>query len=1176
MLKSIFSAIIAMLSAVTASVAAPHWEFSDTDAGWNVCRNLEATPGATGLTLNVTGAYSHLGNYRLDIVPEEIGTILITYKASGFPKLSTGRMFFATEVEPKLDERKKIVLPPLVADGQWHTLRIASDQTTGGRKLWYDGKKITRIRLDLAPQHPGEIVLKSIVMAPSPATLLRQAGIPETIPVTLGKTPPPRRFLPVDPNQPCFQSPMAAPSGQSRAVGDAFLRREFTVSAMPVKATLQIAADDRIEALYVNGKPVPHRWSTNWQEPDTADLTPFIRPGKNLLAIHYRNNGAAGGVMFDLGMNFADGQFTLITAADSSGCFGKAPDGWNAVDFADARFAPAECVPGPPTEPWWTAVLPYQEMRPPYGEVRIEGIQADGAVAEAILTGVPAWREDEKFYARIHGADGKLLAFRSGTLKELNGRISSDGKAHITFRDFDLPRYGGAIDGQWEFGVYGRRAISAPSAAFHLAARPMPGGQNPVFKVETTPGGPIATRNGKPFYFNILTVNNPAIPTGMEGSGSPFNVIVFRAGGLGQHWWIGPGRYDFTAVDRVLSQFAEAYPDSYLGLYIWCQPGLWYEKQYPERISRQDNGAIMHYYVSTVTFSDPDYRRDAAAAVAALIEHCEKYFGSRMALYSLMGGASCEWQGWNAHTNHLADYSTAARRDFKNFLKRELPECADIGMPSPAQRLAADDGTLFRNLARDRSAILYDRYYSESIADCIGQLAGAAKTAAGGKRLIGAYYGYLFEYGNLGYCMQAGGHNALHRLLQSPDIDFLLSPNSYGCRTLGAPGADMKPFASVALGGKFSILEDDTRTHLTPGTGFYQTLNLPHTRAVLRRNWGMALSRKMPLNHLPLVGGNDLDDPALRADLQKVLKAGQTVFERNLPRRAEIAVVIDEQSPARLAPSLKKAVEPDTGRFQYSARGELLSGSRQVQPLTGDLLYYQRIALGQIGAPVDYLLLEDVPPTATQYKLIIFLNAFADSPALEAALQAAKSGGAVVLVVYGTGFLTADGIDASRTATLLDLKLARIPAGNLQFVLGEKAVGADYPVNPRFAVTDPGAQTLAAYEDHCGTAVARKGNVIFHGGAVLDTDWLRDIARRAGVHIYLETGDNLEAGSGILSIHSKSSGNKTLHLPEAATLVDLFTGETVLRNGRTVTIPMTAFETRVFFVNPAIPEKVRP
>ena len=1156
------------------SIPCPVWDFTKDNHGWTSYRNAKSEITPEGLKLTISGTHPNVANYNLNIDPNTCSELEVTYKASDFPEGKNGfmRIFFGTSKSQNLDEAKKINVGFVIPDGEWHTIRINPNKTTGGRGLWFNGETLTKLRIDFAQEARGVFILKSIRPIVSKEgiwrTEIEKKGVPMQVPVQLGQKPK-NTFSPTfDHNQPFFESRMAAPAKRSTAVGSVFIRKEFTLPEGEIeKALFQSVTDDRTLKCFINGQLVQHKWQITWQRTDNVDITQYLKSGKNLLALEYYNDGAIGGIMFDISVLFKDKRFMNVTTDGSLAAMGNMPEDWFKPSCGSlAEFSEVELFQGPPHYPWTSVIPKYINLRPVGGAVQLESFKANGFQVSATFKLSRPLKGDEIFFAHLNKPDGSLISYSSGNAGELKSRrISSDSIA-IDFEPFNLPEYGGEINAPLTLGIYNCDNSAIKQQTFHCAARPYPA-ESFTLKNVQTPNGVIAQLDGKPFYFNILSVAHLNIPSGMEGKQSPFNVVGLRIGGMRETWWVGPDQYDFTDVDRGFNKLIKDYPDSKIALYFWCHPGTWYEQVYPERISRQANGSTMRYYTATVCFSDADVRADAVRAVTRLVEHCEKHFGGKIALYNLMGGISCEWQGWNAHTAQMADYSMAAQRDFADWLKKNAPSVA-MKMPTFEERSRATDGmSLFRDPIRDNVSILYDRFYSESIADFIDIMAKATKKACGGRKLVGAYYGYHQEYCNLGHCLNGGGHNALYRLLQSPDIDFVLSPQSYGNRSIGTPNADMKPFTTVNQHGKFSMLEDDTRTHITSFDGYYHALNPEQTRAILRRNWGVQLARKVPLNHLPLVGGNDLDSPEIRADFAKVLKAGQRMFERNLPRESQVAVVIDEQSSRLLAFSRKRGKTLLPWMYGYDKYGALGSPEYNVMQLMGELIYFQRTLLGQIGCPVDYIQLEDAPKAAQKYKLLVMLDCFEDTPLLRQTYANAKANGCHILTVYGNGFMGRKGVDVNAMSDVLGMKLAIAKPGTLMVKIGDKDVGGEYAFSPRFTVTDNAAKYLANYSDTNETAAATKGNVTFYGGAQLDAEFVQQIAKAAGVHIFMSAGDNLEFGGGILSIHSASKGIKQITLPRPARLTDIFSGEIIDVPDGKISIDMDVFNTRVFEIN---------
>ncbi|NLO35697.1 MAG: hypothetical protein GX112_05010 [Clostridiaceae bacterium] len=81
-----------------------------------------------------------------------------------------------------------------------------------------------------------------------------------------------------------------------------------------------------------------------------------------------------------------------------------------------------------------------------------------------------------------------------------------------------------------------------------------------------------------------------------------------------------------------------------------------------------------------------------------------------------------------------------------------------------------------------------------------------------------------------------------------------------------------------------------------------------------------------------------------------------------------------------------------------------------------------------------------------------------------------------------------------------------------------------------FYANDPAAVTAATFSANGYPALTVKElaqwNSIFCGSKIIDSDLLRSIARFAGCHIYIESGDILYANRNFLTIHASSAGLK--------------------------------------------------
>ena len=968
--------------------------------------------------------------------------------------------------------------------------------------------------------------------------------------------------------RPVFTSQLVSPAQDFKYLGECNLLVKFTLDGPVEKALWQSVCDDQMENLWINGRHVAHeQWSVDWKTMDSFQIpADYFVTGENTLAITYLNTGDIGGLMMDLQLLLAGDKFMVVTADNAVGLTGKAPEGWQQADFDCAGWAPVAKRPGPPASPW-KGFNPknYVSIQAKGEIVKVKLLQRKKITADVRFTSKKGFHGGEKFFARLCQGNGLVLNEFMGTAKDLNGTMNEDGSIDFHFSWFNGEYYGAPVKMYWEFGVAGGKVVGDNLVNFTTDGDATPG-EPLVSCIAKTANGPIPMVNGKPYYFNILTVHGYGAglskQSGMEGEGSPFNTLALRLGSGETIWWMGPEKYDFTSVDRCFNAIFQRFPESKLALYVWCHPGNWYRTAYPERICLFEDGSAHNYYMAPVSFSNPDALRDAEKAVRALVEHIEKYFGSRTLLYNLQGGISCEWQGWAAQSNHYADYSEYAIHDFERYAAKN--GIVTKGIPGREERETGIDST-FRSPKKDALAILYAKYYSETISNFVDSLAKVVKETCPNEKLVGAYYGYHMEYANMVHSVNGGGHNDLQRLLDSPYLDFFLSPQSYGIRSYGSPNADMKPYGAIRKAGKLSILEDDTRTHLTFKTAYEQTPNLNMTLNILKRNVGMALSRNVPLNHFPIIGGNELNHPAIREMFTQSIKAGQYLMEHGADPSAEIAAVVDEEAVRYVAVNRRDVFVKDHDRYKYNDNGELVDPPRRLYPIYSDLLYYQRIPLAQIGAPVDMIMLDDVVKHGKEYKMVIFLNSFKDTPKLREAIQYLHDNNVTTVFTYGTGFIDDNGFSTKTLSECVGMNMENDGAGNLRIRFADGAIaGQDYGAKTRFKVVDKDAVPLAQYNDNSGVAVARKGNTFFYGTTDLDHKFLQDVARSAGVFFFSDTKDNVFASKDIVSIHTAGGGHKTIHLPKVADVVEIYSGEVVARQTDTFEFDMAPFDTRVF------------
>ena len=457
----------------------------------------------------------------------------------------------------------------------------------------------------------------------------------------------------------------------------------------------------------------------------------------------------------------------------------------------------------------------------------------------------------------------------------------------------------------------------------------------------------------------------------------------------------------------------------------------------------------------------------------------------------------------------------------------------------------------FRDPQRERNVIDYLQCLSELCGDLVVEYCQTVKDATNRRSLAGAFYGYVLEM-SWNSCffsewperwqegeystLQRSGHLGLQRVLASPEVDFLVSPYSYGFRGIGGHGPSMLPVDSVRRHRKLYIYEEDSRVHV----GGFHTLygraaNADESRAILRRNFAYIATHGQGVWTFP-----QGDDDLFR-EVQQFKQLGELTVATDRSSVAEIAVLVDDES------------------FLY----ESLRNNLDVP-----LIFHQRLqGLPRLGAPYDLYLLDDfLTGELRPYRLYIFLNAFRLDQNRRAALKREiRQNQRVALWLYAPGYLQEEAsLEHMQDLTAFQFGMGRQPWSSFMHLVDfthpittglsqELFWGTESLISPHFHLEDDDATIL-------GQVVYSQGSCVPGMGVKESPDWtsiyiaspnvpapvLRGIAQFAGVHLYSDAGDVLYASRQLLGVHTVSGGERTFKLPQKVqTVVELFSREMV-------------------------------
>lgn len=525
---------------------------------------------------------------------------------------------------------------------------------------------------------------------------------------------------------------------------------------------------------------------------------------------------------------------------------------------------------------------------------------------------------------------------------------------------------------------------------------------------------------------------------------------------------------------------------------------------------------------------------------------------------------------------------------------------------------------VFYPLPEAQSVVDFLRYQSESAADAIGALAGALRECTKPETLILAPYGFSLELLN-----NDTGHFALGNLLES-DVDGFISPVSYVERGLGGAGGMMGPINSAQYHGREWYIVDDTRTGIRrdPATGAVGRLKGIHPEDVYnvqRRNFALAM-----IHNLGIVWSDPESDGWLHdeeqwsklGEMYKIYYQRLHVEEVSPPLPEPEAVPEAPQAESENTPPAESAADVATGPeegavppIEESAKPVLPDlppppdyatgmmvvvdeGSRFYQqydaPLNEVLLQKGRDAALRAGVPTQFSLLQDLlddrTPPAPVY---LFLNAFHLTQSERMRLhERLAHDQACAIWAYAPGYIDRDAsVDNITATTKIQAKAFDGPAqtGSIFALAGRwldegEAFGTATELAPLFYIDDNDTDVLAKYQTSNRTSVAMRS---------LDTGWtsvfladpnitpklLRELLRILEQHVYFhESGreflDVAHIGGGLLSVHAKGTGDRTVVLERYSDVQDLFDASAGWPQKDNFVLPMKTGDTRLLKLTP--------
>ncbi len=1147
------------------------WNHTNNFKGWTHPVKCDMYMQDDYLVLDITGPDSSIRNLSANIPADKYDAMEVDYRMTGIPAVNNGELYF-TPAGGNFSEKRVWRFQNLKPDADWQTLRVSL--ADNNREAWVSCGKVMNLRLDLVNQYPGKIEIREIRFMPNLPELDDSRAIRYARKMMPVKSMIPDKKLPeiLDLGRPYYTGYMLRSKDDVAvklpAKGARFaFRREFDISCLPVKARLHIGADDAYTSK-LNGQHLSS--SGTWYEPHILDLAPErFNIGKNVLTGIYWNHGGPGGVYWELELLFPDNSIKKI-ASDSKTVMTPTGKGDWSYPAENAVWTPAVLQTMSPEIPW-RITLPFKPLEPVGLALKKNEFPAEVESGKTYFwnvgySGVKCEKEQNVTFI-MENHNGLELYKKVFPVSEVQ---TGEGQFRIPVA---MPK----------FLPSGKRVLKLCSSQVIL-----PETKKEVFYKNIRKKGPdyqARVRNGNvylngkqclPFLGHSQGTHNYK-EAGYHRAGvqlRSFVASIYQK----DRWWRGPGEYDFSTVDCRIESILSLDENAGIVIYLPTTPPRWWGKLYPDEVARRSDGSMIFDHEAKVSFSSEQYRRDAGDAIEAFIRHVQSApYSDRIAGYTILGGTTYEWLRWEPFEKvRFSDYSKPAQRAFAEYLAKYAPEM-DARIPTSEERKAAEFG-LFIDPEKNLRTLLYTRYFSESIAECLETFIKRARKAAGENKLIGIYYGYAVAGGNQGKTV-GGSHSALKRVLEIDELDFLLCPMSYMLRNLGDCGESGQPFAGIRAAGKMPIVEDDMRTYLQGiYQPYYQTPDAWTTEQQIRRSMGRTISRNEMAEFYALTTGKEFSSDAVQNDIKTFRKTLQFIVDDQVKAQPEIAVVYSAGAYDYLAEGTPRILTWHW-EFDYNNKAKPHFVPHTNTALIGDLWGYQRTNLAKIGAPVDYLLAEDLGRVADRpYKLWIFLNQFNTTPEFDAALKKIRSRKNTCLFMYAPGVFRNDKIDFANMERITGIKLQKKSGSGLARVsfpenkvpetryLRYRGMGNENSLPLLFEALS--GKTLAVYPDgKAGVAMTQNGGskTIFCGVPKLAPSFVRSLAADAGVWIFSHNEDILFANDSFVTLHAVEAGKKVIKFPRLVDVVDVFSGEILARGVKEYSFEAKMYETKVFY-----------
>ncbi len=644
-------------------------------------------------------------------------------------------------------------------------------------------------------------------------------------------------------------------------------------------------------------------------------------------------------------------------------------------------------------------------------------------------------------------------------------------------------------------------------------------------------------------------------------------------------------------IDDMMLSTLSANPNARFIVALDFNAPQWWCEENPGELAALANSTPER---TNASFASEKWRKESAEIMLQAIDYMmAQSYADQIVGFKITGGYTLEWNWWatSGVYDDVGDFSQCGIAAFRKWLTEKY------GTDKALQAAYGDSGITLQNAMPPSAALRSDDYLDTVItvqdhpqmmdyelymaglkADTIEYFASVVKDAIQDRLMVGTYGGYFYMGG--GYEFTTAVANVyFQKLLQSEHIDFIKSPWVYGMRQIGDSAQFMGPVDSLDLYGKLWIVEDDTRLNLQlqsakqdENAALGWTRDYQESVEQLKRNFSYILSKGMGISFYNLMW-NFTDDDQYYGAIGQMYEEMEKSLCITSQSTADIAVFVDGESHMLIP-------------YEEEAANSILYVS---------VLQEQLEELGHIGASYDMYLLDDLKDgLVPEHKINIFLATTMITGEERAAIESQlQKNGNILVWIFTDGISDGKTTDIALMESLTGMDLSLLSTQRQHTATAKisntghwltSGMNLNQPygvetydkLSPLIGITDRTATTLAYHTGTTKVAMAVKDMgdwiSVYSAIANLPQGLFRNMLSFTGGHIYTDSpSDVVYANSDYVALHSIFAGERTVNLPQQATVYDVFSGKVIATDCSSFTVTLSGKETRLFrLTKPAV------